>query len=170
MNNLENKDILPDDILSAIDYILEKQPNAIFGGSIALNAVGLLNRKISDIDLFFPLDTDIKMLAGLHNDDKDVQASEPVTDINGNKIQRVNIKINGIKVDCFKVPDNMLQHSLFSFLGKTIRIQNVNYAIEAKIQYAKKGVKKHIDDLQNIDIAMINTDIDSILSNMGYTI
>ena len=41
MNNLENKDILPDDILSAIDYILEKQPNAIFGGSIALNAVGL---------------------------------------------------------------------------------------------------------------------------------
>ena len=85
MNNLENKDILSDNVLSGIDYILEKCPDVIFGGSIALNAVGLLNRKISDIDLFFPLGTEIKIIAGLHNDDLMVQVSEPATDTNGNK-------------------------------------------------------------------------------------
>jgi hypothetical protein len=56
-NNLENKQILSDDILNAIDLIIKKTPHAVFGGSIALNAVGLINRKISDIDLFFSLVT-----------------------------------------------------------------------------------------------------------------
>ena len=55
MNNLENKNILSEDIIEAIDIILLNTPSAVFGGSITLCAVGLLKRKINDIDLFFPI-------------------------------------------------------------------------------------------------------------------
>ena len=54
MNNLDNSEILSDEIVNAIDLIITQIPDVIFGGSIALNAVGLLNRKVSDIDVFFP--------------------------------------------------------------------------------------------------------------------
>src|SRR5690242_1416682 len=52
-NNLENENVLSSEILNAIDLVINNCPNAVFGGSIALNAVGLINRKVSDIDLFF---------------------------------------------------------------------------------------------------------------------
>jgi len=53
MKNLENKEILSDEILNAISLIIKQTPNVVFGGSIALNAIELINRPISDIDLFF---------------------------------------------------------------------------------------------------------------------
>ena len=71
-NNLENKQILSDDILNAIDLIIKKTPHAVFGGSIALNAIGLINRKISDIDLFFSLNENLarNSFLSIENDDK----------------------------------------------------------------------------------------------------
>ena len=58
-NNLESKEVLSAEILNAIDLIIKHTPNAVFGGSIALNAVGLINRKVSDIDLFFHLNENL---------------------------------------------------------------------------------------------------------------
>lgn len=133
MNNLENKEILTEQQLKAIDQIIEKCPDAIFGGSIALNAIGLLNRKVSDIDIFFPYG---KSLAPdfLQLDLIDV-GSGIVTDENGNEIQRTTANVNAVKCCVFKVDDNSLQHSEMDICGRKLKIQNVNYAIVAKIAY-----------------------------------
>lgn len=167
MNNLENKDILADNILNVIDIIINKIPTAVFGGSIALNAVGLLNRKINDIDLFFPLGTNLTLNGFLEL--SNIDGSETVTNVNGIEIQRTSAKIHNVKVCCFKVAKLETQHSLFTFLGRTIRIQNVNYAIQAKIAYANKDNKllvsqnevstpknKHNSDMDWID-EILNT-------------
>jgi hypothetical protein len=145
MNNLENKEILSEEILKAIDVILEYCPNVVFGGSIALNAIGLINRKISDIDLFFPETESLSRNGFLNIHNKTEMTSDTVTNTNGKVIQRTGAKIYNTKVCCFKVEQEELQCSKFSFLGRTIFIQNVNYAIQAKIAYSSKNPKNEKD-------------------------
>jgi hypothetical protein len=152
-NNLENKEILSDDILNAIDLIIKKTPHAVFGGSIALNAIGLINRKISDIDLFFSLNENLTRNSFLSIENDGELFSDTVTDVNGLEIQRTGAKIAGIKTCCFKVPDEELSHSKIKFLGREICIQNVNYAIMAKRAYANKN-DKHKEDLKKIDCSL----------------
>lgn len=147
MNNLENKYILSEELIDAIDKIIEKVPHVVFGGSIALNAVGLISRKINDIDLFLPMNENFKMFLSIGVLDE--MTSDTVTDMNGNPIQRVGAKIKDVKVCCFKVSDEELEHSKFTFLNRKINIQNVNCAIIAKKTYSKKN-KKHQDDLEQI--------------------
>jgi hypothetical protein len=159
-NNLENKEILSSEIISVIDIIMECLPEAIFGGSIGLNAVGLLNRKINDIDLFLPIETSsYKLLKGYNRDYNENEIfSETVTDIDGTLIKRTGLKINGIKVCCFQVKKEMLQHFVTEFLGRKIKIQNVNYAIQAKKLYSLKN-DKHKKDLEEIQ-----KDIDNFIN------
>lgn len=137
MNNLEKEEILSKEILHTIDVILKESPEVVFGGSIALNAVGLINRPISDIDLFFPLKTRFIDIGILHTNETNDTQSETTTDINGKLIERVGAKIGKIKICCFKVPDEILQYSKITVLGRTLNIQNVNQAIIAKMVYAK---------------------------------
>jgi|GEM_PF-6969070 len=152
MNNLENKEILSDEILNAIKLIIKETPLTVFGGSIALNGVGLLNRKIHDIDLFFHVSeslTSNRFLA-IENDGKIL--SDTITDINGIEIQRTGINVAGVKTCCFKVGYDELQFSKISFRGVTIHLQNVNYAIQAKIAYSKFEYNtKHKEDLKTIN-------------------
>ena len=101
MNNLENKYILSEELIDAIDRILEKVPHVVFGGSIALNAVGLISRKINDIDIFLPMNENFKEFISIGALDE--MTSDTVTDMNGKEIQRVGAKINDVKVCCFKV-------------------------------------------------------------------
>jgi len=149
-NNLENKEILSDDILNAIDLIIKKTPHAVFGGSIALNAVGLINRKISDIDLFFSLNENLARNSFLSIENEGAIYSDTVTDVNGLEIQRTGTKVAGVKTCCFKVRNEELSHSKIKFLGREICIQNVNYAIMAKKSYAHKN-NKHKEDLKQIE-------------------
>jgi hypothetical protein len=153
MNNLDNSEILSDEIVNAIDLIITQIPDVIFGGSIALNAVGLLNRKVSDIDVFFPYSQSLSKNGFTQIPTTEI-LSDTVTDTNGNPIQRTGLKVNGIKVCAFKVGDNELQYStvLFTRNGKILKIniQNVNYAIQAKIAYTSKN-PKHKEDLKTID-------------------
>lgn len=154
MKNLENKEILSDEIFNAIEIIVSKIPSVVFGGSIALNAIGLINRKISDIDLFFHLGSSLS-----NNGFLSVSThitSDTVTDVNGIEVHRTGAKINNVKCCCFKVEDAGLDYSIHSFSrnGKEIkiRIQNVNYAIQAKISYMKNSNnEKHKKDLKNIN-------------------
>lgn len=145
MNNLECPNILSEDILVAMDKIIDRNPDVIFGGSIVLNAVGLISRKISDIDVFVtnkkPQFKTVDKVTGNFG-------SETV-DVGGEPIARFSGVVNDIKCCVFLVPDNMLEHSEYSFSGRTIKLQNVNYAIEAKINYAYKN-KKHQEDLIDI--------------------
>jgi hypothetical protein len=153
MNNLDNSEILSDEIVSAIDTIIAQIPDAIFGGSIALNGVGLLNRKISDIDVFFGYWQSLSK-NGFTQLPTTEFLSDTVTNINGKEIQRTGLKINGVKVCAFKVDNEELQCSSVSFIRnektRTIKIQNVNYAIQAKIAYSSK-TQKHKDDLSTMD-------------------
>jgi hypothetical protein len=154
MNNLENPDILSDEIIVAIVLIQQRCPEAVFGGSIALNAVGLLNRKIKDIDLFFDDKYTYKMKEGFLTIPTTEVLSDTVTDTNGKQIQRTALKVNGINVCGFKVGGEELQHSMLTIYRNNItiamRIQNVNYAIQAKTAYRFKN-EKHQSDLENIN-------------------
>lgn len=149
-NNLEDKEILSEEILAAIDLIIKYSPTAVFGGSIALNAVGLIHRKISDIDLFFRTDESLSKNGFLSIENDGQILSDTVTNTNGMEIQRTGARIAGVKTCCFKVPDEELQHSKVSFLGREICIQNVNYAITAKMSYADRN-HKHRSDLDVIN-------------------
>lgn len=104
-NNLENKEVLSEDILNAIDLIIKHTPKAVFGGSIALNAVGLINRRVSDIDLFFPLNESLTKNGFLLIEPDGEVLSDTVTNVNGVEIQRTGAKIAGVKTCCFKVSD-----------------------------------------------------------------
>lgn len=150
MNNLQDSNILSAEIIKAIDLIIHNCPDVVFGGSIALNAVGLLNRPIADIDLFFPEGQSLARNGFLSVQQMDKIMSDTVMNTNGKEIQRTGAKINNIKVCVFKVETEELQHSIFKFLGRSIRIQNVNYAIQAKLAYADKN-PKHKVDLDNIN-------------------
>ena len=153
MKNLENKEILSDEILNAISLIIKQTPNAVFGGSIALNAVGLINRPISDIDLFFGMNESLSKNGYLSVETIGEITSDTVTNTNGVEIQRTGAKILGIKTCCFKVSDEELQCSKHKFTRNenefTICIQNVNYAIEAKKSYSSRN-PKHKSDLEII--------------------
>ena len=153
MKNLENKEILSDEILNAIDLITASCPDAVFGGSIALNAIGLINRQISDIDLFFSNRQSLSKHGFLQIIKGEI-TSDTVTNTNGNEIQRTAAKIEGVKTCCFSVDNEELQHSkyIFNRNGKEFKIyiQNVNYAIEAKKAYSKRN-PKHQNDLKSIE-------------------
>lgn len=157
MKYLENKEILSDNILNAIELIITSCPNAVFGGSIALNAIGLISREISDIDLFFGLNESLAENGFLQIDGHDGIMSDTVTNTNGVEIQRTGAKIAGVKTCCFNVSDEEMQHSkyIFNRNGKEFKlcIQNVNYAIEAKKAYSKKN-PKHQTDLKSIESSL----------------
>ena len=153
MKNLENKEILSDEILKAISLVIGRTPNAVFGGSIALNAIGLINRPISDIDLFFGMNEILNKNGYLSIASIGEITSDTVTNANGIEIQRTGAKIAGIKTCCFKVSNEELQCSKHKFTRNetefTICIQNVNYAIEAKKSYSSRN-PKHKSDLETI--------------------
>ena len=85
-NNLENPDILSKYILTAIDVILKNVPNAVFGGSIALNAVGLINRPVKDIALFIPIGSVVP--DSIVESSEGIITSETSEDTNGVLIER----------------------------------------------------------------------------------
>ena len=155
MDNLK-KNMTPE-LFSSIDLILKHCPTAVFGGSIALNSVGLIDRPIGDIDLFFHLNESLNH-NGFLSVPNDGILSETVTDENGKEIQRTSSKVGTINVCVFKVDSSYLQHSIHEIEGRKIKVQNVNYAINAKRTYAAKNINKHIADIKSIE-----TVLDSII-------
>lgn len=153
INNLENKDILSDELLSVMDKLIIQLPHIVFGGSIALNAVGLLNRKINDIDIFVTNKQTLSNAGFLDFIRKETEindeVSETTTDVNGILIRRTGFKINNVKICIFQVDDEQLQHSVHTVYGRKLKIQNINYAIMAKRAYADK-TNKHKNDLNQI--------------------
>ena len=157
MKALESEEILSDEIFDAIKRIISQTPHVVFGGSIALNAVGLLNRKVKDIDLFLSTNESLTKNGLLLLENIGETTSDTVTDINGVEIQRTGMKIGDVKICCFKVSDDQLQHSKHTFTRNgntiTICIQNVNYVIEAKKTYSNYN-PKHEEDLECISTTL----------------
>lgn len=74
MNNLENKKILSDKMLKVVKQLSSEFPNIVFGGSIGLNAVGLIERNIGDIDVF--VDENHKILSSKYFNFDEVKESQ----------------------------------------------------------------------------------------------
>ena len=167
-NYLENRNIISNEMLEAIDIIIKLHPDIVFGGSIGLNAIGVIKRPVHDIDLMLPINANLSQYTNLiffmppnktnkeRNDllqeADDTFLSDTTTDVNGVEIQRVSAKVNGIKICIFKLPT--LTYSKFTFSGRTINIQNINEAILAKRAYAKidsKSKAKHMADIIDIE-------------------
>lgn len=149
-NYLEDPEILSPIVLNAIDYLLLKSKDIVFGGSIALNAVGIIKRPIKDLDIV--IDRDLAYY-GLDNLQKQEGHSAVEADEFVNKdVTRHALMINEIKLDVFQTKE--IGFSTFKFLGRTIRINNVNEIIIAKKKYlVNPGVKKetydkHFDDVK----------------------
>ncbi len=151
-NHLEEKEILSEEILYAIDQLLLLSKDIVFGGSIALNAVGVIDRPVHDIDLMTLSSSSLNFynLLQLVCATKDVkEISETVTDVNGEQVIRVGAKIKDINICIFKL--KKLNFSEFKFSGRTIKIQNINDAILAKRCYSQKNVSsagKHLHDVK----------------------
>lgn len=151
-NHLEEKAILSEEVLFAIDKLISKSKDIVFGGSISLNAVGLIDRPIKDIDIMTSSHLSLAHynLMEIVCPTNDVtQISETTTDVNGEQITRVGAKIGDINICIFKLKGDV-KFSEFKFSGRTIKIQNVNDAILAKRAYAQKDYKscdKHKHDV-----------------------
>lgn len=150
---MKNTTLISVQIMEALKLIQEQVPEAVIGGSIALNAIGLLGRPSKDIDIFVPdvsiRDSEVIRIMSAADNGEDF-TSERVTDMYGKLIQKIGTKINGVPVCIFKVEDQWLEHSVFAINGMKLKIQNVNYAIAAKIAYQNENAKHKID-LGSID-------------------
>jgi len=156
MNNLERKEIIPENIGIALKLISTHCPTAVIGGSVALNAVGLLNREVHDIDIFIGKHESLNKcgLQSISSFNEEDELSSTVTNINGEEIQRTAIRINGIKCCVFKVNAKELEHSVNKLHDINVKIQSVNYALMAKIYYCEHntyGTTKHLVDLTEVN-------------------
>lgn len=166
MNNLNDPNILSDGIFEVMWRIMALAPNVVYGGSIALNGVGLLNREVGDIDLFFPQNGGPEYFSLIRYPLSENQISETITDINGNPVSRLGVVIDNVHICCFKIPISHLTYSTINVQRGNrvlrINIQNVNYVIQTKAFFSKKSLK-HETDLIEIDKIldmMFSTSID----------
>ena len=135
-----------------MNEIIMDCPNAIFGGSIALLAAGLIDRKISDIDLIFSENNynnnEFKNIFLKKNYDV-FQTSSPWSDtdnvFDGRKIVRQGISVNGVKICCFVIPDDLLKFSTKPFLDRKIKVHDLEYIIKTKIEFMHKNTKHKVD-------------------------
>jgi len=134
---------------------MEWKPDVVIGGSIALNAVGLLNRPVGDIDLFVETGTaqsDLNMLKLRPQ----YRSSVTVTNIMGQPVSREGFELDGVKICMFRVPRLELACTRVEAFGMQLNIQNVNHAIIAKKTYAHK-TEKHALDYDNINRSLAST-------------
>lgn len=133
------------EIQKAVAYITECHHSPLFGGSIALKALGLMDRDISDIDLVFPWVAKGEIDLFFIDPKAEFDGGESL-DIEG--VHRLPTKINKIKACCFYVPKNMLQSIPVTFEGMQINVQDPYWIIDAKISYSWHP--KHEKDLFSI--------------------
>lgn len=167
MNNLENRKILSEKMLNVIKELTNQYPNIVFGGSIGLNAVGLIEREIGDVDLFVDENHQIlkskyfKSETVIENENKYEPKSDKPFDLNNldssclnTKKQeedqespdpddpnttRLSLTIDDVKVCVFKTSNPELLNSFkFKVEDIEINIQHIKHALIIKQKYVKK--------------------------------
>lgn len=149
MSSITDKHILTDEHLIAIDLILDNCPTVIFGGSLVLNAVGLLDRPVHDLDLIFP-ETDSFFTNGFFKiSDLSDCKSDGIVDRYGKDLRRLGGKICGIDVCCFRIPLIELEFFQYDLMGRLINMHSVKHILLAKKRFARR-TPKHRDDFDYI--------------------
>ena len=147
-NYLEDQNLLDSRLLNTMDKIKRIYPDVVFGGSIALVAVGLLNRPVGDIDCFVDFGENATVI-NKHIEPSSHLLSETVDDIDGYPVKRSGGVFNGVKICLFQVHPRQLEHIKYRIFDEEYNIQNVNWAIIAKKSYANRTYK-HNRDLKKI--------------------
>lgn len=132
----------------AIQVLQKIDPSIAIGGSVCLNALGLMDRKIGDLDVFVDKDNpfDISKYRAI---DEYHRSYDFTTEFNGDILERIPLLIHDIKVCIFKVPKYLLQSSAMDIEGLEMKIQNPCFAIAGKVLFSKHDAK-HTDDLREI--------------------
>lgn len=149
-----------EDILEVMDMLLLVNPSIIFGRSIVLNQLCLINREIHDIDIFLysPI-IDQRSFRRLlptyfHHDVQGnifIGSIHPINLDLHERMLRVSISINEINI-CVFITNNTRRLSYSTHMldnNKYYRLQSVNLAIEAKLSYPSH-IAKHQDDLASV--------------------
>jgi len=136
------------EIILALKKILHDHPKVVVGGSIALLARGFINRPPGDIDLIVENYRDF--LRGEILSESENVGSQNIDMIDGQKVTRLSIEVNGVQVCIFRVSKEMMDHELVTYKGVTFRAQIPVYQIKAKEVYSLKGFQKHTTDLESI--------------------
>lgn len=157
-NYIGNPNIVSDGIYMTMKAIARLMPHAHFGGSISLVAHGLINRKVSDIDIVVPIDTQIpsEFLNAQHDVDNEI-GSDTVREIDGTEIRRVGIKLYGIKICVFKVELSKIYGTVMkvkrhgSDFFDSFKIQDVNTTLYYKNLFSSSNPKhkKDMDDVRS---------------------
>lgn len=145
------------DKLQVIDALIQRFPHIVFGGSIALNALGLIDREIGDIDVFYPDKAEYS--AWLKTQPLNQSEYQNDVEMMGYLTHRIGVIIDGVNVCGFEVPlGKETESTVVSFAGRVIRVQNPIYAIVAKAIYGEKTAKHQADlvDIQRNLYKFIN--------------
>lgn len=134
----------------AISILQKAIPEIAIGGSICLNAYGLLDREIGDIDCFVNRDSKLNVKALKEAEFVELDESYNfTTDFNGDTLDRLPLVIKGVKVCIFRVPLYLLSAVKMDIDGIEINIQNPCFALAGKVSFSKHD-PKHIKDLDII--------------------
>jgi hypothetical protein len=155
----------------------DKTYNILFGGSISLLSCGLMNRSIGDIDIFTADEKIYKdLIKNIYANNelgpskfsncKSNDYNHVTLDKDLNQISRTGLTIRApqdklIKLCIFLVPkDQIKSYNMYQISsGLSIPVQQINYAIHAKILYAQRSSpsgEKHKMDIENV-YAILNS-------------
>lgn len=134
--------------------MLKINNSIVFGGSVCLNAYGLLDREVGDLDVFVDKDSifDITPYLNICEYEKKRYFT---TDFNGETLERVPLLINGVKVCIFYVPKYLLSAVSMDIDGLEIGVQNPCFAIAGKVLFSKHD-PKHTVDLDAMRSKLLN--------------
>lgn len=149
--------MLSEDQKKALKILTSIDPNICVGGSVCLNAYGLMDRKVGDLDIFVNRDKPFNITKfRLANDfDRDYDFT---TDFNGDTLDRIPLLISGVKVCLFKVPPYLTQSLRMKVDGLELNIQNPCFAIAGKVLFSKHD-EKHTKDLALIQNKLLNLNL-----------
>ncbi len=110
--------------------------------------MGLIDREVGDIDLFY---TEKSVYSSwLQNQPLDEATYENDVEMLGYLTHRIGVKIGDVKICGFEIPAGKETASISVRVhGRDINVQNPIYAIIAKAIYSDK-TKKHAKDLEAI--------------------
>lgn len=158
-----HENILSFEKMEMINKISKNIPDAYFGGSLLLNALGLLNRPVKDLDVVI-VKRDYDDYGLMHSVESRLKRlNEPYKMVSASDEGNcVGCDIRGIKVDFWMYKESQVRGGLFGMElnGTRVKFIPVNYVINAKMEMIGKSgdlkkVRKHIEDVQAVNKVLV---------------
>lgn len=133
------------DKVKLIHSLINKHPDIIFGGSLALSVYGIIDRETGDIDCLFKNDYVLKINEDnvIDNGGDYPESEDPQEDV------FTRLQVNGIKMCIFKY--KTIEYTEHEFFGKTIKLQDIATIFKYKLKFfGRTHNKKHSEDLNVI--------------------